>query len=63
MSSKRLPCVFFDDVRCPYRKSEKVKIMSRCFKCPHLKEFEREMEREEDEFWDEVDRMRREGWK
>jgi hypothetical protein len=51
MSSKLLPCVLFDDVLCSFRKSEKVKVMDRCSKCPHYARLMREMEREEDEFW------------
>jgi hypothetical protein len=38
--------------------------MDRCFKCPQYKRFEREMEKEEDAFWAEVDEIRRTGvWK
>jgi hypothetical protein len=59
---KLLSCLFFDDVFCSFRKSEKSGIMNRCFKCPHYLRFLRFMEEEEEEFWDEVDRIREYGY-
>jgi hypothetical protein len=47
-----LSCVFFDDVLCSFRKSQKPKIMARCLKCSRYKRFGREMEKEEDEFFE-----------
>ena len=56
----KLPsCVFFDDVLCSFRKSEKSGIMNRCFDCRYYKKFVEEKEKEEEEFWREVDEMRR----
>jgi len=56
-STKRqlLPCVFSSHVSCSFRKSEKFRIMSKCSGCEHYKRFIEEMEREEEEFWNEVD--------
>lgn len=56
---KVLSCVFFDDVLCSLRRHEKVRIMSRCFRCSHYLRFVREMEKEEEEFFEEVERIRR----
>jgi hypothetical protein len=55
-----LPCVFFPDVLCSSRKSEKFGIMNRCFKCPHYFRFMREMQEEDERVMDEIDRERRE---
>jgi len=58
-SMKVLSCVFFDDVLCSYRKNERFGVMSRCFKCRHYRKFKREMDEEEEEFFEEVERIRR----
>jgi hypothetical protein len=55
---KLFSCVFFDDVLCSFRKSERSGIMNRCSKCPHYERFVEEMGREEEEFWREVDEVR-----
>ena len=58
-----LSCVFLTDVLCSFRKSEKFGIMNRCLKCPFYFKFLKEMEEEEEEeFWDEVDRIRKYGY-
>ena len=62
VEKKLLSCMFLPDVLCFFRKSEKSGVMSRCFKCPYLLKFQREMEKEEEEFWDEVDRIRKYGY-
>jgi len=54
--------VFLFDVVCSYNKSEKPAIMDRCLKCKHYFRFVKEMEEEEEEFWDEVDRIRKYGY-
>ena len=53
---KILSCVFFDDVLCSFRRSEKSGIMDRCMNCEHFARFNREMQKEEEEFFEE------EGW-
>ena len=58
-SPKLLSCVFWDDVWCSYRKSEKVGVMDRCMKCRHYRRLIREMEKEEEEFFEEVERARK----
>lgn len=55
---KILSCMFLSDVLCSFRKSEEFGVMNRCLKCPHYQRFLREMEEEEEEFWEEVDRFR-----
>ena len=55
---KVLSCVFKNDVLCSFRKSEKVKFMHMCLKCSHYLDFCKEMEDEEEEFWEEVERIR-----
>jgi hypothetical protein len=57
--TKVLSCVLFDDVLCSFRKSEKCDFMDRCFKCPQFKRFVREMDEEEQEFFDYVDKVRK----
>ena len=59
---KLLSCFFLPDVLCSFRKSEKFGVMSRCLKCPFYAKFMREMEEEEEEFWDEVDKIRKYGY-
>lgn len=59
MSPKPLSCLFKFKVLCSFRKSEKFGIMGRCLKCSHYLSFVRDMEKEEDEFFEEVERVRR----
>lgn len=56
-------CSFFDVVLCSFKKNGKFVVLHRCMKCSHYVRFMRGMEQEEDEFFDEVDRVRREGRK
>ena len=56
---KILSCLFLLDVLCSYRKTEGFGVMDRCLKCPHYFRFVREMEEEEEAFFEEVDRIRR----
>lgn len=58
--SKVLSCVLFDDALCPFRKSRKPAIMSRCSKCSLYRRFNREMGKDEDEFFEFCDRVRAE---
>jgi len=48
-SETLLSCAFLPDVLCSYRKDAKFGIMARCFKCPHYRRFEREMDEEDEE--------------
>lgn len=56
-------CLFLVDVVCPYRGSEDKRrhfsVVSCCFKCSRYAQFVSEMEREEEEFFEEVERIRR----
>lgn len=62
MSSKPLSCLLLLDTLCSYVKSEKFTgLMDRCLRCEHYFRFLREMEDEEERFFEEVDRLRREG--
>lgn len=54
MKSPVLKCVFWDDVLCSFRKSEKFTVMNRCFSCPHYLRFMREMDDEDRRLDDEV---------
>ena len=61
---KCLPCVFFDDVLCSYRKDVGFGVMGRCLKCRHYRRFEREMDEADAKIMDEIDEIRRTGvWK
>jgi hypothetical protein len=55
---ERLSCLFSSHVPCSFRKSEKSGITRRCSGCEHYKKFVNEMEREEEEFWNEADELR-----
>lgn len=58
---KPLSCFFLLDVLCSYVKTEKfVGVMDRCLKCPHYLRFCREMEEEEEAFFEEVERLEKE---
>ena len=59
---KVLSCFFLTDVLCSYRKYEKIGVMSRCLKCQYYERFKREMDEEEEEFWDEVNMIRKYGY-
>jgi len=61
-SREILPCVFLDDVLCSYRKTEKVKVMNRCWKCEHYKRFLREMEEEDARDMEEIDFIHKYGY-
>ena len=55
---KPLLCLFLNNVLCSYRKTEKVTVMSRCFKCRHHRRFLREMAEEDKKVMDEIDEIR-----
>ncbi len=50
--------MFFNDVLCPFRRTEKLTIIGRCLKCPRFKRYASDMEKDEDEFFDYCDRVR-----
>lgn len=54
---KSAPCLFVLDVLCSYRKSEKFGVMDRCERCVHYFRFLKEMEEEEDEFFEEAEKI------
>ena len=58
--SKVLPCLFDGVTLCSFVKREgRTGVLTRCFKCPTYLKFCREMEAEEDAFFEEVERIRR----
>lgn len=59
---KLFSCFFLPDVLCSFRKTEQFGVMNRCLKCPYYAKFLREMEEEEEAFWDEVDTIRKYGY-
>ena len=59
---KLLPCLYELDVLCAFRTSEKQMHMKRCETCTYYKRFVKDMEDEEEEFFEEVDRIREHGW-
>ena len=61
MPSRKGFCLFLPDVVCSYNKSDKPRFMRRCEKCVYYAKFLREMEEQEEEFWEEVDRIRKYG--
>ena len=59
-SEKKLfSCLFFVDVLCSFRTSVKFYIMERCFECVHYKRFLKEEQDEEEEFFEEVNKIRK----
>ena len=68
--SKSEMCLFLVDVVCSFKrdllrrgllkKGERVYVLDQCSTCKHYKEFVRGMEKEEEEFFAEVDRLNRE---
>lgn len=54
---KLFQCFFSPQTLCSYRKTEQFSVMERCFSCPEYKRFGAEMEREEEDFFVEVDRQ------
>ena len=54
-------CFFLLDVKvCGFRKTEKFDVLPECAKCVHYHRFFEEMDKQEDEFWREVDAVRKE---
>lgn len=62
MGKKLLSCVFLPEVLCSFRKSEHFAIMERCLKCSQYRRFEKEMENEEEEFFEEVKKIQKYGY-
>ena len=46
-----LPCVFYNDVLCSFRKHKRVTIMPRCKECEYFVKFNSDMDKEDEEFW------------
>jgi len=59
---KVLSCLFLLDVLCSFRKTEKFGVMDRCLKCSHYERFLREMDEQDEKFWDEEARIRKYGF-
>lgn len=58
MGSKPLGCLLLLDTLCSYVKSEKFTgLMNRCFSCKHYFRFLREMQEQEDAFFEEAERL------
>lgn len=55
-------CLFLADVICVFVKSDKPVVMNRCFKCKYYFRFNREMEQEEEEFFEECERIWKYGY-
>lgn len=61
---KILPCLFWNDVVCSYRKDTRSGIMSRCLTCVHYRKFEADMDEADEKMMDEIDEIQRTGvWK
>jgi hypothetical protein len=57
MSSKLLPCLFESDVMCSHVHETNFGVIHRCLNCKFYFDYCREMEAEEDEFFEELDRL------
>jgi len=58
MQVKTLGCIFVLGVLCSFRKdAEDFRPMERCFTCKYYLRFKKELEEEEEEFFEEVDRL------
>lgn len=63
VSTKQYECFFLVDTLCQFRKHKDISgIMHRCLKCPQYERFMREMEEEEEQFFEEVERIRKFGY-
>lgn len=61
MSPKLLLCIFLDNIFCSFVNREGLTgVMARCTRCSHYLRFMAELEAEEDAFWEEEERLRRE---
>jgi hypothetical protein len=58
---KVLPCIFYDNVLCSYRKTARSCLMDRCWECRHYKRFSREMLEADEKVMDEIDEERKTG--
>ena len=58
-AAERCPCSFYRDVVCSHKTSARFVVLGVCYKCPHYRSFMREMDDEEDKFFDEVDKARK----
>ena len=59
---KALPCIFLLDVLCSWRKdAEDFRPMERCFTCKFYLKFARDLEKEEEKFFDEVEEREKHG--
>lgn len=56
-----LPCIFRDVKICEYRKSEKVLIMIRCWRCQEFKRFVREIGEADAKIMDDIEKEREAG--
>jgi len=57
---KSLPCVFHDRI-CKFRKSEKVLIMIRCWRCQEFKRFVREIGKADAKIMHDIEKEREAG--
>ena len=57
-SFKPFECIFLSGIVCSFQKYGKPVLLARCDHCEHYLRFVREMEEEEDKFFDEVDKIR-----
>ena len=65
MKTKLLTCFFLPDVFCSFRTSEKFTayfLSTRCAKCIHYERFNRDMDEEEEKFWEEADKIEKYGY-
>ena len=53
-----LPCIFWDDIACRHRKSEKAIIMIRCWRCREFRRFLLEMGEDDVRMMDEIEKER-----
>jgi hypothetical protein len=56
-----LPCILFNDVKCPYRKSMKQYVLRQCEVCSHAERFDREMDEEDQRMDAEAEEILRTG--
>jgi len=62
MQAKALPCIFVLNVLCSFRKDvEDFRPMERCFACKFYLKFVRDLEEEEEKFFEEVEEREKHG--
>jgi len=62
VKQKVFSCLFFLDVLCCYRTTEKIGVMNRCLKCSHYFRLFRQLDEQEEDFFEEAEKIWKYGY-